>query len=149
MNALKQPEIIWFIIGLVLLVSEFVVPGFVVFFFGVGAWIVAMTCLFWNIGINTQLIIFIISSVVSLVALRKWVTGIFKGHIFERQNSSQDLEDYVGQRAIVKKKIQAELGGRVEFHGTDWDAQADSEISEGTIVQIIGKENLTLKVKTL
>jgi membrane protein implicated in regulation of membrane protease activity len=37
----------------------------------------------------------------------------------------------------------------VEFHGTDWAAEADEEIPEGTMVEIIGKENITLKVKIL
>jgi len=37
----------------------------------------------------------------------------------------------------------------VEFHGTNWLAEADEEIAVETVVEIVGKENITLKVKTL
>lgn len=35
----SKPELVWFIIGLVLFLLELVLPGFVIFFFGVGAWV--------------------------------------------------------------------------------------------------------------
>ena len=43
---------------------------------------------------------------------------------------------------------QATAAEKVAF-GTNWLAQADEEIAEGTMVQIIGKDNITLKVKSL
>ena len=62
---LLKPELIWFLVGLVLLIMEFALPGLIIGFFGAGAWIVAIICLVTNININTQLIIFIISSILS------------------------------------------------------------------------------------
>ena len=142
-----RPEIIWFLVGLVLLIMEFILPGLVIFFFGVGAWVVAIICLFTEIGINTQLIIFIICSVVSLLVLRRWLKGVFLGHTGSSQDLKQNMDEFVGQRAIVKQKILPKLGGKVEFHGTNWEAQADQEIDEGTVVEILEKDSLTLKVK--
>lgn len=144
-----KPEVIWFLVGLVLLVMELVLPGLIVGFFGIGAWIVAVTCLMTEIGINAQLIIFIVSSVLSLVLLRRWLKGIFLGHAGSKQDLKHDLEEYVGQRALVKEKIVPKLGGKVEFHGSNWEAQADQEIAEGTVVEIVGKDNITFKVKAL
>ena len=144
-----QPEIIWFLVGLVLLIFEFILPGLIIAFFGVGACVVALTCLFIDIGINTQLIIFIIASVLSLLCLRKWLKGIFLGHTGSKQNLKENLDEFVGQKAVVKKKIVPKAGGKVEFHGTNWLAQADEEIAEGVMVQIISKDNITLKVKSL
>jgi len=144
-----QPEIIWFLVGLVLLIFEFILPGLIIAFFGVGAWIVALVCLITDIGINTQLIIFIIASVLSLLCLRKWLKGIFLGHTGSKQNLKENLDEFVGQRAVVKKKIVPKAGGKVEFHGTNWLAQADEEIAEGVMVEIISKDNITLKVKSL
>jgi len=144
-----RPEIIWFLTGLVLLILEFVLPGLIIAFFGVGAWIVALVCLITDIGINTQLIIFIISSVLSLLCLRKWLKGIFLGHTGSKQNLKENLDEFVGQKAVVKEKIVPKAGGKVEFHGTNWLAQADEEIAEGVMVQIISKDNITLKVKSL
>lgn len=142
-----SPEVIWFLVGLLLLVMELVLPGLIIGFFGIGAWIVAITCLFTEIGLNTQLIIFIIASVLSLLLLRKWLKGIFLGHAGSKQDLTHDLEDFVGQRAIVREKIVPKSGGKVEFHGCNWEAQADGEIAEGTVVEIVGKDNITLKVK--
>jgi len=143
------PEIIWFLTGLALLILEFALPGLIIAFFGVGAWIVALVCLITDIGINTQLIIFIISSVLSLLCLRKWLKGIFLGHTGSKQNLKENLEEFIGQKAVVKEKIMPKSGGKVEFHGTNWLAEADEEIAEGVMVQIISKDNITLKVKSL
>lgn len=144
-----KPEIIWFLVGVVLLIMEFTVPGLIIFFFGVGACIVSGVCFLTDISLNAQLIIFIVSSVVLLLCLRKWLKAIFIGHVKAKQNMREDLSDFAGQRAVVISKITPKLGGKVEFHGTNWDADADEEIAAGVAVEITGKENLTLKVKAL
>ena len=152
MDAIKdflKPELIWFIVGLVLLVLELALPGLIVGFFGIGAWIVAIVCLMTEIGTNTQLIIFIVASVLSLLLLRKWLKGVFLGHTGSKQDLKHNLEEFVGQRAVVKEKIVPRLGGKVEFHGSNWEAQADDQIEPGTIVEIVGKDNITLKVKAM
>jgi len=144
-----RPEIIWFLVGLALLIMEFILPGLIIAFFGIGAWVVAIVCLITDIGINTQLIIFIVASVLSLLCLRKWLKGVFLGHIVSKQNLKENLEEFIGQKAVVKEKITPKAGGKVEFHGTNWEAEADEEIAAETVVEIIGKENITLKVRTL
>jgi len=144
-----KPELIWFLVGLLLLLLEFAAPGLIVFFFGLGACIVAVVCLLTDVTLNTQLIIFIVSSFLFLLILRKWLKGVFLGHTTSKQDLTEDLEDFLGQRAVVKEKIVPKAGGKVEFHGTNWVAQADQEIPEGTVVEVIGKENITLKVKAL
>ena len=152
MDAIKgflKPELIWFLIGLVLLVLELVTPGLIIGFFGIGAWIVAIVCLMTEISTNTQLLIFIAASVLSLLLLRKWLKGVFLGHAGSKQDLTHDLEEFVGQRAVVKEKIVPKLGGKVEFHGSNWEARADEQIEQGTVVEIIGKENITLKVKAI
>lgn len=152
MDAIKEflkPEIMWFLVGLALLIMEFMLPGLIIGFFGLGACIVAIVCLITDIGINTQLIIFTASSVVSLLCLRRWLKGIFLGHVKSRQDTTKELEDIVGERAIVKEKIAPRAAGKVELHGTDWIAEADEEIAEGATVEVIDKKNIRLKVKVL
>ena len=150
MEGLKEylkPELIWAVIGILLLLSEFAVPGLIVFFFGVGALVTALICLFMDIGINAQLLIFLLVSVVSLLCLRNWLKGVFLGHIGAKQSGSTNLEDYIGKQAVVKEKIVPKLGGKIELHGTNWQAHADEEIEAGEVVEITGKNNLILKVK--
>jgi len=144
-----EPELIWFLIGLLLLLAEFAIPGLIVLFFGIGAWIVAGVCLVTDVSLNMQLGIFIGSSVLSLVCLRSWLKGMFVGHVKGKQDLTQDLDEYVGERAVVTQAIAAKRPGKVELHGTSWTAEADGEIAEGAAVEVVAKENLTLKVKAL
>lgn len=147
-----KPELIWFLVGLLLLIFEFILPGLIIAFFGVGAWLVALLCLLSDYvqgSINTQLIIFIVASILSLLCLRRWLKGIFMGHIVSKQDMTENFEEFVGQRAVVREKITPKAGGKVEFHGTDWEAFADEEIAEGAVVEIVGKDNITLRVKAV
>ena len=144
-----EPQVIWCLVGLVLLLMEFVMPGLIVFFFGLGAWVVAAVCLFADISINAQLIIFIISSIVLLLVLRKWLKGVFFGHVKSKQELTEDLKEYAGEKVVVTEKIGLNRSGKVELHGTNWEAEADEEIAEGTVVEVIDKDNLTLKVRPL
>ncbi len=155
MEQLKEflrPELIWFLVGLVLLIMEFALPGLIIFFFGVGAWIVAIICLlstYVDSSINAQLIIFIVSSVLSLLILRKWVKGVFLGHSGAKQDLREDIKEFIGERAVVIEAITPKAGGKVEFHGTNWEARADGDIAAGAVVEIIGKDNITLEVKAI
>ena len=144
-----KPELIWFLIGLLLLLAEFAIPGLIILFFGLGAWIVAGVCLLTDISLNVQLGIFIGSSVLSLVLLRSWLKGMFMGHVKGKQDLTEDLQEFVRERAVVTQAIAPKRPGKVELHGTNWTAEADMEIQEGAAVEIVAKDNLTLKVKTL
>jgi membrane protein implicated in regulation of membrane protease activity len=137
----------WFVVGLFILVLEFVVPGFVIFFFGVGAWIVALTTLFFDIPANFQLLEFIATSVLSLYFLRNIFTNLFSGSVKSKQSIDDEMDNYIGAKVVVTQKITPSFKGRVEFHGTSWNAVSDIEIEVGEIVEVIGKDNLTLIVK--
>ena len=152
MDAFKdflKPELIWILLGVVLFAMEFGVPGLIVFFFGVGACVVGGICFFADISINTQLLLFIGISVGSLLVLRGWLKKTFIGYVVDKQDGSENLDEYLGERAVVKSAILKGALGKVEFHGTDWKAESDDELVEGAVVEIIGKDNLTLKVKSL
>ena len=149
LKELINPVSIWFLIGLFCLILELMEPGLIFSFFGIGAWIVALMCYFTDISINTQLFLFIISSALSLLLLRRWFKKILSGHIKARQNPEKDLDDFIGEKAEVKEKITPKENGKVEFHGTLWEAESNETIEVGTTVQIFGKNNLTLKVKTI
>lgn len=142
-----RPELIWFFIGLVLLFVEMVVPGLIIAFFAFGAWVVAAVCLVKALSLNQQLALFIMTSALALLLARSWLRSIFTGYVTSKQNADTDLNDYVGQRAVVTQKITTKLPGKVEFHGAPWLAAADQEIGEGAVVEIVAKDNLTLKVK--
>ncbi|MBF0529881.1 MAG: NfeD family protein [Deltaproteobacteria bacterium] len=140
-----RPEIIWFIVGLLLLLAEFAAPGLIVFFFGVGAWFVAAVCLVSTITLTMQLALFLVASVMFLMLLRERLRHLFYGKKEEKALS----DEYAGKRVMVTKEIKPPMPGKVELHGTNWEAEADADIPIGTMVEIIAKNNLTLKVKPL
>lgn len=141
----SRPELIWFLIGLALFLLELVVPGFVIFFFGVGAWVTALVCLVFHPGTNLQIIIFALTSVLSLLALRKIIQNkLFYG----KSGKSEAVEDeFTGKEALALIDFGPNKKGKVEFKGTTWDAESDSKIKEGQTVMIIEKNSFKLIVE--
>lgn len=147
MEGFFRPEIIWCLLGIVMLLAEFMCPGFVILFFGIGALIVALICVFAAININMQIILFLIISLIALFSLRKWVKNVFKGFSSCKDKMQKNIDSYVGETAKVVEDIKVNSIGRIEFHGTHWNAVASTDILKGTTVIIEEQNNLTFKVK--
>ena len=140
-----RPDLFWFLLGLGLLLLELVLPGFVVIFFGLGAWITALVCLVANPGIDLQIIIFTVSSLLSLIFLRRLLKNrFFKG---ETESPATLEEEFINKRAIALSDIPAGDVGKVDFKGSTWNAISNLDIKKGDTVLITGKESLTLNVK--
>ena len=138
----------WFGIGILLTVSEFVVPGFVICFFGISAMVVSIICAFINdLSLAWQLTLFAAISVILLFLSRLIAPQIFKGGtVQDGFKGDIDSDDVVGKKAIVKQAITANTSGKVEFRGSLWEAVADCDIPEGETVIVVKRENLTLTV---
>ena len=147
MEGFFKPEIIWCFIGIVMLMSEFICPGFVILFFGIGALAVALICVFAAISINAQILIFLAVSLIALFSLRKWVQNAFRGFTTCKNRMQKNIDSYVGETAKVVEEIKANSTGRIEFHGTTWNAISSTDIPKGTTVIIEEQNNLTFKVK--
>jgi membrane protein implicated in regulation of membrane protease activity len=145
-NIFSRPELFWFIIGLVLFLAELVIPGFFIFFFGLGAWVTALICLLGNPDsiTNMQIIIFAVTSVITLVALRK----IIQKKFFNKGTQSEEVEDeFTGKEALATSDFGGIKNGKVEFKGTTWTAESVAEIKEGQRVRIIEKDSFKLIVE--
>ncbi len=139
------PTVIWFLIGLVLLLLELIIPGFVIIFFGAGAWVTAIVCLIFNIGVNIQLAVFTFSSVLLLLLLRRYLRKQF---FSEDKSVVETLADeFLGKTAVVESDIRKGFPGKVSFKGTTWNALSDETVKKGQLVEIIGKESINLIVK--
>jgi len=144
-NILSRPELFWFFIGLVLFLLELVIPGFFIFFFGLGAWVTALVCLIGDPGTNLQILIFGIVSVLSLIGLRKLIQEKF---FYTKENKSPEVEDeFTGKEGIATTDFGAGKKGKVEFKGTTWSAESTLEIKKGQGVFILAKESITLIVE--
>jgi membrane protein implicated in regulation of membrane protease activity len=143
------PEIVWFLIGLVLIILEFGIPGVITVFFGIGAWLVALLCLLFYIPLNLQIIIFIIGSIVPLILLRKWFKKLLEGRSTVGTVDLDELKEFLGKKVVVTEGITPERRGRVEFRGSTWKAEAYENLAVGATVEIVDKNNITLIVKSL
>jgi membrane protein implicated in regulation of membrane protease activity len=138
--------VIWFIIGLAFFLLEFVVPGFILFFFGIGAWIVAVLSLFADVSINVQLVLFLASSLITVIFFRNWV----KNKLGINKSGPNVLEDeFVGKIARAETSISPGKNGKVEFKGASWDASSEDTISQGENVVITDYRSILLIVKSI
>ncbi|MDQ3194726.1 MAG: NfeD family protein [Bacteroidota bacterium] len=138
----------WFIIGIIFLFAELIMPGFIIFFFGIGGLVTALSIYLFNIeSVIFQIIIFITSSLLSLVLLRKFFGNLFRGKV----DSLKELKDeFIGKKAIVVNDIKPNsLKGKIEFNGTLWEADSDFYIDKDAVVEITGRRDLTLIVKPI
>ena len=144
MEILSDPAVIWFLIGLGLLLLELVLPGLVILFFGAGAWVTALVCAITDINLNIQILIFLLASLLGLVLLRKYLKNRF---FSKKDEEAQDqLEEFIGKKARAVDAF-SKGEGKVEFKGTRWSARSSEPVSEGQWVTIISKDGLTLNVK--
>ncbi len=142
-----SPILAWFLAGIGCYVLELMLPGFVIFFFGIGAWCVALTLAILDVSLSAQLIIFICCSLVSLVLLRSWFRSVFLGDSSEQDDSvNVTAEPATG---VVIEAIIPPGSGRVQYGGSYWNAIADEKLIENTVVLIVEKRDLTIKVRAL
>ena len=144
MDSFYNAAVIWCIAGLALFLLEFVLPGFILFFFAIGAWIVAILSLFVDLSVNSQLIIFLISSVLTILLFRKWVKKI----ILAKKHSSEIEDEFLGKTGNAETFIGPGQNGKIDFKGTSWDAQSEDIIEPGEQVTVIGNDSILLIVKS-
>lgn len=144
MDILADPAVIWFLVGLGLLLLELVLPGLVILFFGIGAWVTALVCTITDVNLNWQILIFLVASLLGLVLLRKYL----KKRFFNRSDKEIDdqLEEFIGRKAQAIDDFK-NGSGKVEFKGTQWTARSSEPISKGDWVIIRSKDSLTFKVE--
>lgn len=131
--------LVWFILGVGFALLELVLPGFIAIFFGIGCWVVALLLLLGvELGIAVQIGIFLVSTVTSLLLLRRWMMRVFRGVMADRPE--QEFDDQpIGKIVSVTQSIQPPQTGRISYRGTEWDAMAEEAIETGAQVEITGR----------
>lgn len=144
-----DPVLIWFLAGLVLVLLEFAAPGVIIVFFGLGAWVAAITT--WTgltQGLTSQLLTAGISSLVLLVALRRWLRARLTGHVSDDQDPARNLDSDAGAVVTVTADITpGSDAGRVEFKGAAWHARSKTAIPAGARAVVVETDGITLVVK--
>lgn len=144
---LTTPSLIWFLAGIVLFLLEMALPGFILFFFGLGAWLTAAASWLFPLNLNGQILVFIIASLFSLLCLRSFVKKAFFGRATSEEGDSALVTP--GAQAVVITAIVPPAEGKVKYSGTFWRAIADERIEAGEITSIVSQDGLLMKVKKI
>jgi membrane protein implicated in regulation of membrane protease activity len=144
MELLYNVAVLWFVAGFIFFLLEFAIPGLILFFFAVGAWIVALLSLFVDLSLNAQLIIFLATSLLTILLFRNWV----KRMIWNKKLPTQLEDEFVGKTGKAETAIAPGRNGKVNFKGTTWDARSSDVIEQGENVTIIGNESILLIVQS-
>jgi membrane protein implicated in regulation of membrane protease activity len=150
-NRMNEPWFLWALAGIVCIGLEMLLPGFVIFFFGLGGLLTALCCLVPFIGDQTwiQVILFMVFSVGSLVVFRRKFTKIFAGTVFDSKHGN-DEADGIGKTAEVLETAGPVVEGRIKFQGTSWKAHTkDGECTSGSIAKIVSREGMTYIIEPI
>ncbi len=145
MDKLLSPPVVWGVLGLILFLAELVLPGLILFFFAVGAWVVALLSLFLDLSVASQLFIFLVASVLSVVFFRRSLSRLLS----KKSQGNELIEDeFIGRNAVAETAIRPGLDGKVNFRGVSWSASSADTIEAGEQVLITGNKSIKLIVKS-
>ena len=146
-GTLFTAEVIWFLIGVGLLLLELVAPGLIFVFFGIGAWITAAALLGIDLSLNAQLLLFAVTSLGSLLLLSR---SIKKKYMDVYINGVEDADNgFIGSQAVSLTEIAPGKDGKVEFNGSQWEACSTTPIESRMAVTIVGMKSIKLIVEPL
>lgn len=141
---------IWMYIGGGLMLAEILMPGFVVFFFGLSAATLGGLILLlpeaFHLSLTWQLALFSLFSIVYLVTLRKYLKSIFLG---DSEDTASTLDEFAGRYGEAVTNIVPGAPGRVTVGDAEWDAIAAAQIAAGTRIKVLSRKNLTLTVEAV
>lgn len=135
---------IWLIIAGLFFIGEMLTVGFLIFWLGVGA-LIAMLASFFTDNIIIQTSIFVISSVVLLLATKPFVKKFV-----DIKKTNTNVFSIVGKKAVVIKEINSiNSTGQIKVNGEVWSAESDGDetIEEGSEVEIIEVRGVKAIVK--
>ncbi len=133
----------WWVIGLILLALEIVVPGNVFVWFGVGAILTGAFALFTHFGWQVELVVFVVLALVLVVVGRR---------LFARESEPGEqpfLNDrghrLVGGSYVLSAPI-VNGQGHVRVDDTNWRITGP-DLPSGTRVKVVGADGAVLKVE--
>lgn len=125
---------IWLIIAIIFFILEMMGPGFLLFWFGVGALITTFVSLFVD-NIVIQIGIFTVSSSLLLFCTRPFVNKVTK-----KDTTPTNVFSIIGKKGIVTKEINSNHSiGQIKVNEEIWSAKSltDDIIPAGTEVTVL------------
>ena len=138
--------VVWLIVALVLLIVELLTASFGVVCFSFGAAVAGLAA---YLGMSNvwQLLIFSVVSFIAFVFIRPLVVKFL---LKKNDEVLTNADAIVGRVAIVTEEINSENNtGRVKIDGDDWKAESSEKITVGEKVEVLSRDSIILKVKSL
>lgn len=132
-------SLFWGLLAGSLLIIELIIPALVSIWFAIAAFITMFLALVIN-SFTTQVVIFILISLVLLVFTKKIVTNFLKPDM-DKINKEM-LED----NGLVTKVINSNKY-EVKFKGVIWTAISNDELTIGDVVKIVGYKGNKVIIK--
>lgn len=126
---------LWLIICGACLIAEVFTIGFLLFFPGVGAFLAFIAALL-GANFSLQVIIFVISTILSIIFVRPLITKLFK----EKTPTPMNSESLIGKTGVVLKDIHGDKKGQVKVAGEIWSAICEENIMIEKDCKILVKE---------
>lgn len=138
------PASLWTLIGILLILSEFALPGVIAVFFGLAALLVALL-LFLDLPLSPagQILLFGLLGVVLLLVARRRLKPWFRGRTETGGVGSEVLP--AGTRALAQTDF-VRGAGVVSLNGVRWNAESRDPIRAGDPVWLTGRQGLILRV---
>ena len=140
---------IWVFVGIGLVIGEIFTAGFLLLWFGVGAFLAAGLALL-GAGSIYQTLSFILTSLILIVLSRT----IFRQFLFRKEvGISTNVEALIGQEALVMQMIEGKSKpGLVKIGGETWSAiSEEGRIDQDEVVRVkgvVGNKVLVEKLKS-
>lgn len=136
----------WIIGGIALMLAELIVPSFFIVWFGLGALIVGLLALAFDLSLPAQLATWTLAS---LAMVWLWFK-VFK-QSFQKTRAGTADGDVIGEIGLLVGAVAPFERGKVRFQrpllGADeWVCVADSSIAAGERVRVVSIEGSFLKV---
>ena len=116
----------WIILFVVCVLLEIVTPGFFLLSIGIGS-AAAAAANYVNLDPITQMLIFVIVTVICLIASRPFAKKLTQGS-HKKKAASDRL---IGKEGTVVEPISIENSGMVNISGENWRAIADENVAVG------------------
>lgn len=136
-----EVQYMWIIILIMSLGIEALTMNLVTVWIALGALVALISSILID-DIAIQTIIFIVTTLLTLIFTRKFVCNVLKV-----KSVKTNLDSVIGQVGIVTSEISEDKPGRIKVAGKIWTAISNNSISIGEKVDILSIEGVKLIVK--
>lgn len=137
----------WMVAGFFMLATETLVPGFFLFFFGLGAVFMGFfQLLVPGVPLWVELLIFISASSLWLALFRQRLIAYM-----ERRSPPKNVDSIPGETAIAMEDLAPGATGKAELRGTSWNAKnlGDVAIARNQRCHVDKVVGLTLHIRAM